>query len=539
MRTQRHLHVVLCLALVLASVVACSNSGEEMRRQLNELQARNQADSLMTDDSLALTLCDYFDSHGTPNEQMLAHYLLARTYADMGEAPKALDEFHHAADCADTTAADCDYSLLMKVHGQSANLFLEQSMPNEMLEELQLEGHYARLAKDTMVCILAEEWKHMAYDMLGQPVKAFKTVQYAFNEYCRNDYFDIAAYSASPICAYLIEQDKYEEARKYIEFRNKYFGEQATDEDDIFSYYLGMYYIGVGQLDSAEMFLRGLYNHSVEQNNREAACKGLTTMYEKRGLLDSVAKYSKLSYQISDERIKTSNKEELSKIQALYNYTRNQKIAQERALEANRNKTGMIILAFLITLLFFCIMAYRHYKREQIKQMEMEYHHLIELQEQAKFDIIKIKDHESKELLLQKEQEILEYQQSIDLLHGNLKTETSLEPAIASSDIYNRFVFLASHPMEKVYKSDWKQLSGMIDRYLPTFRSTLYSTYHLKDPDYQLCQLIRLHFSLSEIGVLIDETPQYVSKRRKYLLKQIFHQEGKPELFDTILKKIK
>ena len=79
----------------------------------------------------------------------------------------------------------------------------------------------------------------------------------------------------------------------------------------------------------------------------------------------------------------------------------------------------------------------------------------------------------------------------------------------------------------------------MIDRYLPTFRSTLYSTYHLKDPDYQLCQLIRLHFSLSEIGVLIDETPQYVSKRRKYLLKQIFHQEGKPELFDTILKKIK
>jgi len=538
MRTQRHLHVAVCLALVLASVVACSNSGEEMRRQLNELQARNQADSLMTDDSLALTLCNYFDSHGTPNEQMLAHYLLARTYADMGEAPMALEAYHNAAECADTTSADCDYSLLMKVHGQSANLFLEQSMPNEMLEELQLEGHYARLAKDTMVCILAEEWKHMAYDMLGQPDKAFQTVQYAFNEYCRNGYFDIAAYCASPICAYLIEQDKYEEARKYIDFRKNYYGVQTTDED-IFYYYLGMYYIGIGQLDSAEIYLRGLYNHSVDQNNREAACKGLTTMYEKRGLLDSVAKYSKLSYQISDERIKTSNKEELSKIQALYNYTRNQKIAQERALEANRNKTGMIILAFLITLLFFCIMAYRHYKREQIKQMEMEYHHLIELQEQAKFDIIKIKDHESKELLLQKEQEILEYQQSMDFLRGNLKTETSLEPAIASSDIYNRFVFLASHPMEKVYKSYWKQLSGMIDRYLPTFRSTLYSTYHLKDPDYQLCQLIRLHFSLSEIGVLIDETPQYVSKRRKYLLKQIFHQEGKPELFDTILKKIK
>ena len=167
----------------------------------------------------------------------------------------------------------------------------------------------------------------------------------------------------------------------------------------------------------------------------------------------------------------------------------------------------------------FGIKAYKDYQKEEARKKEAA--RIKKLQEQAKFDIIKIKDHESKELLLQKEQEILEYQQSIDLLHGNLKTETSLEPAIAGSEIYNRFVFLAGHPMEKVYKADWKQLSGMIDRYLPTFRSTLYSTYHLKDTDYQLCQLIRLHFSLSEIGVLTNETPQYVSKRRKYLLKQI------------------
>ena len=33
MITQRYPFLALCLALVLASVVACSNSGEEMRRQ--------------------------------------------------------------------------------------------------------------------------------------------------------------------------------------------------------------------------------------------------------------------------------------------------------------------------------------------------------------------------------------------------------------------------------------------------------------------------------------------------------------------------
>ena len=42
------------------SVVACSNNGEEMRRQLNELQARNQADSVLNDTATAIALAAYF-----------------------------------------------------------------------------------------------------------------------------------------------------------------------------------------------------------------------------------------------------------------------------------------------------------------------------------------------------------------------------------------------------------------------------------------------------------------------------------------------
>lgn len=117
---------LVTLLLTLLLLLSCTD-GERMRRELAGLQARNQADSLLTDDSLALALCDYFDRHGTANEKMLAHYLLGRTYADMGEAPAALDAFHQAAECADTTAVDCDYSLLARIHGQTANLFYYQA----------------------------------------------------------------------------------------------------------------------------------------------------------------------------------------------------------------------------------------------------------------------------------------------------------------------------------------------------------------------------------------------------------------------------
>ena len=73
---------------------------------------QNQEDSLMTNDTLAIGLCDYFDGRGTPNERMLAHYILARTYVDMNEIPQALEELQKAEASADTTAADCDQRLL-------------------------------------------------------------------------------------------------------------------------------------------------------------------------------------------------------------------------------------------------------------------------------------------------------------------------------------------------------------------------------------------------------------------------------------------
>ena len=56
------------------AVWAC-NDHQQMLSQLEELERQNLADSLMTNDSLAINLCDYFDSHGTPNERMRAHYM--------------------------------------------------------------------------------------------------------------------------------------------------------------------------------------------------------------------------------------------------------------------------------------------------------------------------------------------------------------------------------------------------------------------------------------------------------------------------------
>ena len=115
---------------------ACAgDEHQKMLAHLEELERQNLADSVMANDSLAERLAVYFDQHGTTNERMRAHYILGRTYADLGEAPAALDEYHIAADCTDTTATDCDYRILTRVYVQTTSLFYKQLMPNEMLEE--------------------------------------------------------------------------------------------------------------------------------------------------------------------------------------------------------------------------------------------------------------------------------------------------------------------------------------------------------------------------------------------------------------------
>ena len=545
MRTQRHLHVVLCLALVLASVVACSNSGEEMRRQLNELQARNQADSLMTDDSLALTLCNYFDSHGTPNEQMLAHYLLARTYADMGEAPMALDEFHHAADCADTTAADCDYRLLAKIHAQTTNIFSDQMMPQEMLAELGMMEYYSQKCNDSVYQIIAIEWQHCAYEMLGDTVNSILIIKKAYEDYLQLGRKDMASNCLPALIGYLVNTHNLVEARYYLEkYEEALSLIQNTDNPSvpgIYNYFKGNYYSAINILDSAEYCYRQELA-SQELNDIEASYSGLYKLYKSLGKTDSVAKYADLCYQISEDRFKQYNSEELGHMQALYNYTRNQSLAIKKAKEADRNFKKFLFtgcLGVLLVIVFsVVIFKNRQRKRSEIKRLKKEYSNALEQQELARQELVLLQRQEFETLLGQKQNEINEHQKKIENIEKLLYSEKSLETQLVNTDIYRRFVYLAQNYHKNVYVDDWRNLYLMMDTVLPNFRTTLSSMTHLSDKDYRLCILIRLHFSLSEISILLSENSVYLSRRRKYLLSKLFNQEGKPEKFDSLIKSI-
>lgn len=139
-----------------------------MRQQLERLEQDNRNDSVMQNDSLAESLVDYFDHHGTANERMRANYILGRTYFDLGELPRALETYYKAIDCADTTAADCDYKTLSRVHAQAASVYQNQIQPRSQLMELDAAGKSAWISKDTLMAIECYAKKAFAYAFLHQ-----------------------------------------------------------------------------------------------------------------------------------------------------------------------------------------------------------------------------------------------------------------------------------------------------------------------------------------------------------------------------------
>ena len=57
------------IILLLFVIAACTGGRhEQMLQQLSELERQNVADSVMTNDSLAEALVDYFDRHGSAND---------------------------------------------------------------------------------------------------------------------------------------------------------------------------------------------------------------------------------------------------------------------------------------------------------------------------------------------------------------------------------------------------------------------------------------------------------------------------------------
>ena len=539
----------LIIAILCCMLLCACNNKEHYIHLLEEAEQMNANYVDFTSDSTMLQVVDYFDSHGTPNERLRAHYMLGCVYRDLGEAPHALDCYHDAVLCADTTAADCDYYTLSRVHSQTAALLGEQMLPHEQLEELHLQYFDAIRAKDTLCALNAMGQMANAYDMLGVPDSVISINRVLAEIYCKRGLYEKMALAQGGMILALIDKKEYEEAKRNIinyELKAVNFDSLGNIESgrEFFYGVKGRYYVAENQYDSADYYFRKELQTTSDLNNYEYAYRGLFLLYQKMGQRDSMSKYAQLAYETTDAHFQEKQSDELRHMQALYNYTRNQSIARQKTAEANRNRQIIIVVlfAFVMTMVIitFGVYMYRRKKREQMRMLQKQYEHDVESLEQAKYDLMKMQEAQITHLVAEKEADIKQLQKRLEAYGQSLtsRKQQTIESKLTETDIYQRLRYLVMHPREKVSQEEWKQLRDMIDQTLPGFHSTLYNAYQLKPSDFDICMLDRLYFSPSEIAMLTGNGLSNISMKRTRMLEKLFHITGKGEQFDTLIRNI-
>ena len=539
---------LLCFA-VACQLIGCG-SGEEQRRQLAELEEQNHSGQPMLNDTLVETLVAYFDRHGNANERMRAKYILGRTYYCLGELPRALETYFEAADCADTTAADCDFKILSRIYAQKADIFHKQVQPRSQLENLRMAEHYGWKGKDTLQAIECYAQMADAYDYLhfvdsviivtDSCIHLFKNIG---NDNRANQ---IVFRKLLPLLKTRnIEKVSY--CFNIYENNSGFFDNNRNIEKgrEIYYYIKGEYYLAINQLDSAEMMFRRELRDGKDLNNQIAGSKGLQNVYEQKRIPDSIAKYATLSYELNDSTYLLSEMQNIQKLQASYNYEHAKLLAEQKSHESERAYLTIAIIVSLvmvaIVVVFYAFSNYRRKKEEELKQYRQNLYNLEKAQTELQ-ELMAIETQNAASLIEKKNREILGLQESIEKFQKlNEKHVATLESRLDDADIVKHLHGLVDkNPPQIATQEDFRQLKMLVNEEIPIFYSSLNTPEcSLRTIEYEVCLLIRCHFLPSEICKLTGRNESYISNLRKAILLKLYGVKGTPKDLDQRIMAIK
>ena len=540
-----------------------------MQCRLRRLNACNKLDTVFTAAHVAKAkaLVEHFDNHGTPNEQMLAYYLLGRTYADAGEAPQAINAYSEAANRADTTAADCDYKTLCRVYAQMADVFYYQNLYENQLISLDRATFYGYKAKDTLAALLVYAQKMDAYKMLMMPDSMLYVCETVSRLFQQSGYMSNAADVLGFPIRYLCGQNDFSKAKCYLDIYECESGFFDADNNietgrEVYYYTKGYYYLKTCQYDSAEYFFRKELATGKDFNNQNAGAYGLTLLFQQIHKPDSAAKYALYSYAMNDSVYAHKATDEVARTKALYDYTRYEHEAQLEKERADRER-AMTVIVLIVSLLAVAAGIYLFWL--QRKRHRTAYRHAIKNLGEAQNTILHLRAHEAilnsaiekysevqvgteelklemsnlKTTIKEREEEIEKQKAILDRFQQKEKmTKETIDQKINQSDTYKHLRIIANQG-QRLTDEDWSQLMELVISLIPGFYSLISSKEReLSRLEYQICILDRLAIEPRRMRYLLGISESYVSRMRGGLHMKIFGSEASGKEFSIKLKTI-
>ena len=510
-------------------VASCPRS-QRMRHELLVAKAQNKAYVDFTTDSIMLTVTDYYDHHGTPNERMLAHYLLGCTYRDLGEAPRTLECYKDAVACADTLSPDCDYRTMMSIYGQMATLYDKQVMPMEELNALECSGWYALKCEDTLNYIKSIQLKTQVYSLLQDTAGIYKSTDIARALFIKHGYIEEAAQALAIAIYKKLESNQFHEADSMLqiyETQSGRFDEDGTVQPRFSHYYdyKGKYFLGIHKLDSSELYYRKL----LVAGYLFDAYRGLEHVYQERKNSDSVILYSRLSEEALDQRFTEISRQSIRQAEAMYDYSRHQQIAYEEKMKREKAHRALLSVAFLFILSVIAgSLLYRRKAKEkarEISRVANQYLNASSLYERAKGEMEQMElNHVAYQQAKQAElDELRDTMERYRIDYDQLKLAEK-RAGLKQSDVVTLFRDMAQMKAGKKVpsKSDWNELQRVVSQACPDLYAKIAGGGILSEQELQICLLTSLGFSNSDQTILLNVVPQRITNAKRRIGEKLF-----------------
>lgn len=518
------------------------SKAQRMRYQLLYHKAKNKADILFSSDSIMKNVVAYYEKHGTSNERMLAYYMLGCVYRDIHEAPLALEYYNKATEQADTVSQDCDYSTLYRIYSQMGVLFEKQYLFNQEFIAYNKATKYAYMAKDTLNALLCYMNSYIDLNQNDSIIARNLRAANLLRKHGYNYYANMAFGSNYP---YYIKKNDYIKAKEAFEEYKKINFEGNSNYKDASAYLLyneGMYYLFANQLDSAHISFQKSYIYAQSYSNKYAATKGLAKYYTKTNHSALAAKYALLSSEYNDSSLYELRESQLQQMQAMYDYSRNQKLAKEAEYKAKqRLNTIYLIIISSCLILLSAVYIYR-------KNIRKRNHKLLVAQRLYKASILKLQTtktelahlknlNETKIAALIKEKEavIENLQKEInqyESIHSG-RNLVEINKQLMDTFVYKKLAYIECHPQEKITDETWDNLEETLEGMIPSLANIKLK---LSKKEYRICLLTRLHFSPSAISCFMQCNLPDISMSRKRMLSKLCEKDGKPKELDEYIQ---
>ena len=526
---------------------------DRMYYELVKLKAENKSFVTFTTDTIVNEVVDYFKDHGSSNERMLAYYLQGRVYADMGEAPHALQAYYDAIESADTTSSDCDYQVLIPVYGQMSVLYHQQNLPHDEIRALQ---HYIDLIrKHNSYREYVIEKNHMIrpYYLLGKKDTVLQIINDTYNALKRIGANHEAADALVVSIHIYIERGWLEKARQTIDIFEKesgLFDMAGNIAKGREAYYAtkGLYELKNNNLDSAEYY----YRKVIKFGHQFDGYRGLLYVYRTRNVPDSISHYSLLFESALDSLHNKTEIDAIHRMSSLYNYSRSQKVAEQEKLNAQKTMAILNRIILFTIILFFAVIGicwlYRKNKKEKQKKIAELENALRDTKDQrilVQEELRKLKAKDYAGVIAEKEELEAELTKRIEQLQAennqyknnydnNQKDDLN---GFLDCDTAQLFVRKSAGQTERLIPNDaeWKLLMLRFSEHAPQTFQHFSGTKPLSQLELRICLLLILGIPEKVIAIMTDSAPSTVSNAKSRANEKLFGRKHAQSLKSNLI----